>query len=77
MLGFVDKRDSQINWCLIQKPHLLSRCDLESCGNEEGAARSFREKGRGIDLDWHSYIFNWRDLAITLGFVELVLKSKK
>jgi hypothetical protein len=41
------------------------------------AARSFREKGRGIDLDWHSYIFNWRDLAITLGFVELVLKSKK
>ena len=30
MLGFVDKRDSQINWCLIQKPHLLSRCDLES-----------------------------------------------
>jgi hypothetical protein len=59
------------------KPHLLFRCDLESCGNEERAARSFREKGRGIDLDWHSYIFNWRDLAITLGFVELVLKSKE
>jgi hypothetical protein len=30
MLGFVDKRDSQINWCLISKPHLLSRGDLES-----------------------------------------------
>jgi hypothetical protein len=30
MLGFVDKRDSQINWRLIQKPHLLSRSDLES-----------------------------------------------
>jgi hypothetical protein len=30
MLGFVDKRDSQINWCLISKPHLLSTGDLES-----------------------------------------------
>jgi len=32
MLGFVDKRDSQINWRLISKPHLLSRGDLQQVG---------------------------------------------
>jgi hypothetical protein len=47
-------------------------------GNEEKArARSYREKGCADDLDWHSRIFNWRNLAITLGFVELGLKVRK
>jgi hypothetical protein len=30
MLGFVDKRDSQIKLVSDSKPHLLSRSDLES-----------------------------------------------